>query len=140
MSLNSFLSKIFGNKSQRDLREIQPTVNAIKALGPEMERLDNDGLRGKINDVRADIKSAIADDENAIAEIRSKVDDLPFDERQPLWDDIDRHEKNILDILEKKLDEHLPVVFAALRETAARFAHNETIVVTASQMDRDLAA
>ena len=140
MSLNSFLSKIFGNKSQRDLREIQPTVNAIKALGPEMERLDNDGLRGKINDVRADIKSAIADDENAIAEIRSKVDDLPFDERQPLWDDIDRHEKNILDILEKKLDEHLPVVFVALRETAARFAHNETIVVTASQMDRDLAA
>ena len=140
MSLNSFLSKIFGNKSQRDLKEIQPIVNSIKALGPELEKLDNDALRGKINDVRADIKAAIKADEDAIAEIREKVEDLPFEERQPLWDKIDSHEKNILDTLEKKLDEHLPVVFATLRETAARFAHNDTVEVTATQMDRDLAA
>lgn len=140
MSLNSFLKKVFGNKSTRDLKEIQPIVDRIKALGPEMAALDNDALRQKITDVRADIKAAIASDEEAIAKIREEVETLPIDKRQPLWNDIDRHEKNILDTLEKKLDEHLPVVFAAIRETAARFAANEQVVVTATQMDRDLAA
>ena len=140
MSLNSFLKKVFGNKSTRDLKEIQPIVDRIKALGPEMAALDNDALRQKITDVRADIKAAIASDEEAIAKTREEVETLPIDKRQPLWNDIDRHEKNILDTLEKKLDEHLPVVFAAIRETAARFAANEQVVVTATQMDRDLAA
>ena len=140
MSLNSFLKKVFGNKSTRDLKEIQPIVDRIKALGPEMAALDNDALRQKITDVRADIKAAIASDEEAIAMTREEVETLPIDKRQPLWNDIDRHEKNILDTLEKKLDEHLPVVFAAIRETAARFAANEQVVVTATQMDRDLAA
>ena len=60
MSLNSFLKKVFGNKSTRDLKEIQPIVDRIKALGPEMAALDNDALRQKITDVRADIKAAIA--------------------------------------------------------------------------------
>ena len=140
MSLNSFLKKVFGNKSTRDLKEIQPIVDRIKALGPEMAALDYDALRQKITDVRADIKAAIAPDEEAIAKTREEVETLPIDKRQPLWNDIDRHEKNILDTLEKKLDEHLPVVFAAIRETAARFAANEQVVVTATQMDRDLAA
>lgn len=140
MSLNSFLKKVFGNKSTRDLKEIQPIVDRIKALGPEMAALDNDALRQKITDVRADIKAAIASDEEAIVKTREEVESLPIDKRQPLWNDIDRHEKNILDTLEKKLDEHLPVVFAAIRETAARFAANEQVVVTATQMDRDLAA
>ena len=140
MSLNSFLKKVFGNKSTRDLKEIQPIVDRIKALGPEMAALDNDALRQKITDVRADIKAAIASDEEAIAKTREEVETLHIDKRQPLWNDIDRHEKNILDTLEKKLDEHLPVVFAAIRETAARFAANEQVVVTATQMDRDLAA
>ena len=140
MSFNSFLSKIFGNKSQRDLKEIQPIVNKIKALGPRMKELSNDQLRDAISAVRADIKSAINEDEQAIATTKEKIETLPFDKRQELWDEIDRHEKNILDTIENKLNEHLPTVFAALRETAARFAANETVEVTATQMDRDLAA
>lgn len=140
MSFNSFLSKIFGNKSQRDLKEIQPIVNKIKALGPQMKELSNDQLRDAISAVRADIKSAINEDEQAIATTKEKIETLPFDKRQELWDEIDRHEKNILDTIENKLNEHLPTVFAALRETAARFAANETVEVTATQMDRDLAA
>lgn len=140
MSFNSFLSKIFGNKSQRDLKEIQPIVNKIKALGPQMNELSNDQLRDAISAVRADIKSAINEDEQAIATTKEKIETLPFDKRQELWDEIDRHEKNILDTIENKLNEHLPTVFAALRETAARFAANETVEVTATQMDRDLAA
>ncbi len=140
MSLNSFLSKIFGNKSQRDLKEIQPIVNQIKALGPQMEKLSNDELRAAVTAVRNEIKDATAPFEKSIAETKAKIDDLPFDERQPLWDEIDRNEKHILDIIEDKLNENLPTVFAAIRETAARFATNETIEVTATQMDRDLAA
>ncbi len=140
MSLTSILSKFFGNKSQRDLKEIQPIVDKINALGPEMQSLTVDQLRERIDLVRADIAAAIKADEEAIAQTKEQVDNLPFDERQPLWDEIDKHEKNIIDTLEDKLNEHLPVVFAVMRETAARFAHNDTIVVKATQLDRELAA
>ncbi len=140
MSITSVLNKLFGNKSQRDLKEIRPIVDQIKALGPQMQQLSNDQLRDAITAVRKDLADSIAADEQAIAENKTKIDDLPFDKRQPLWDQIDKHEKNILDTLEKKLNEHLPTVFAAMRETAARFAANETVEVTATQMDRDLAA
>jgi preprotein translocase subunit SecA len=140
MSFTTFLSKVFGNKSQRDLKEITPIVDSIKALAPEMEALTNDELRGKITEVRKTIAANIAEDESEIARLKTDVENVPFEERQPYWDKVDQHEKHILETLEKQLDEHLPVVFAALRETAARFAKNETIEVTATQMDRDLAA
>ena len=139
MSFVNVLSKLFGNKSQRDLKAIRPIVDKIKAIGPELEPLSNDELRGRIDAVRADIDAAVAPDRNAIEELRSTVETLPFDERQPVWDKIDKHEKDILDIIENKLNEHLPEVFAVMRETAARFAHNETIEVTATDLDRELA-
>ena len=140
MSFNSFITKIFGNKSQRDLKEIRPIIDKIKALGPEMQALTTDELRQRITAVREDILQATAADEEAIKRKKIEVEELPFDQRQPLWDEIDRHDKNILDTIEDKLNEHLPVVFAALRETAARFAANETIEVTATPLDRELAA
>ena len=67
MSINSFLSSLFGNKSQRDLREIQPIVNKINALRPELEGLSADQLREKINDVRADIRSSVEPHEVSIS-------------------------------------------------------------------------
>ncbi len=140
MSFNSFITKIFGNKSQRDLKEIRPIIDKIKALGPEMQALTTDELRQRITAVREDIRQATSADEEAIKRKKIEVEELPFDQRQPLWDEIDRHDKNILDTIEDKLNEHLPVVFAALRETAARFAANETIEVTATPLDRELAA
>ena len=139
MSLNSFLSKIFGNKSQRDLKEIKPTIDKINAIGPTLKDLTNDELRGKIQTVRDDIAAATRDDENAVTELKAQIEDLPFDKRQPLWDKIDEHEKHILETLEEKLNEHLPIVFATMRETAARFSANETIEVTATDLDRRLA-
>jgi len=140
MSLTSLLNKLFGNKSQRDLKEIQPIVAKIQALGPSMKEKTNDQLRAAIQEVRDDIALAIKSDEDFIAETKESIEALPFDQRQPLWDQIDKREKNILDTLEDKLNEHLPVVFAAMRETAARFAANEIVEVTATQLDRDLAA
>ena len=140
MSLQSILTKLFGNKSTRDLKEIKPIVDKINAIGPTLHDLTNDELRGKIDTVRAEIAEAIKADQDAAAEIRSRVEDLPFDERQPLWEEIDKHEKNVLDILEDQLNEHLPIVFATMRETARRFAENETVEVTATNLDRKLAA
>ena len=140
MSLQSILTKLFGNKSTRDLKEIKPIVDKINAIGPTLHDLTNDELRGKIDTVRAEIVEAIKADQDAAAEIRSRVEDLPFDERQPLWEEIDKHEKNVLDILEDQLNEHLPIVFATMRETARRFAENETVEVTATNLDRELAA
>ncbi len=140
MSLQSILTKLFGNKSTRDLKEIKPIVDKINAIGPTLHDLTNDELRGKIDTVRAEIAEAIKADQDAAAEIRSRVEDLPFDERQPLWEEIDKHEKNVLDILEDQLNEHLPIVFATMRETGRRFAENETVEVTATDLDRELAA
>ncbi len=97
MSLNSFLSKIFGNKSQRDLKEIQPIVDRITALGPQMKAYSNDELRQVITDVRTDIQASIAADRESIEENKRTIETLPFDKRQPLWDEIDRSEKHILD-------------------------------------------
>ena len=140
MSFTSFIKKLFGDKSQRDLKAIKPIVDKIKALGPDMEKLSVDELRDVIFKVRQSIADSTAELENANKDLRIKVEELPFDDRQPVWDEIDANEKKILDIIEDQLNEHLPTVFAAVKETAARFAKNETIEVTATQLDRDLAA
>ncbi|MDE6526176.1 MAG: preprotein translocase subunit SecA, partial [Muribaculaceae bacterium] len=139
MSFTSFLKKVFGDKSTRDLKAIAPILQKIKDKIPEVQKLDNDGLRRQIDLVRQDIKAATAADNDAIAQLRTEVETLPFEKRQPLWDKIDEHEKKILDIIEDKLNEHLPVVFATVRETSARFAASETIEVTATDFDRELA-
>ncbi len=140
MSFTGFLSKIFGDKSSRDRKLLQPLVDRINAIGPDLKPLTNDELRARIDAVRADIDGATAEDRKAIEEARATIETLPVDQRQHLWDEIDRREKNILDTLEKKLDEHLCEVFAVMRETAARFAANADVEVTARQLDRDLAA
>ena len=139
MSFTSFLKKVFGDKSTRDLKAIAPILQKVKEKIPEVQKLDNDGLRRQIDLVREDIKSATAAATEAIAQLRAEVDTLPFEKRQPLWDKIDEHEKKILDIIEDKLNEHLPIVFATVRETSARFAASETIEVTATDFDRELA-
>ncbi|MDE6397262.1 MAG: hypothetical protein K2K84_08320, partial [Muribaculaceae bacterium] len=108
---------MFGNKFTRDQKALQPIVDQINALRPKMAELSNDELRKQIDDVRAEIAKSTEADYQAIAEIREKVEDLPIDERQPLWDYLDLHYKKILDILDDQLEKHLPVVFAAVRET-----------------------
>lgn len=139
MSFSSILKKVFGDKSSRDLKAIAPILKAVKEKIPEVQQLDNDGLRHCIDSVRADIAAATQADKEAADKLRADVESLPFDKRQPLWDQIDAHEKKILDIIEDKLNEHLPLVFATVRETAARFAKSETIEVTATAFDRELA-
>ena len=140
MVFNDFLKKMFGNKSQRDLREIQPIVDKINAIYPTLANLSNDELREKITNIRAALKQSTAEKRAEIDSLKKEIEALEYDKREPLWDKIDNIEKEILDILEKELDKNLPEVFACVRETARRFKENEFIEVTATDFDRELAA
>ena len=140
MSLESFFTSIFGSKASRDEKRYRSYVDAqINTLGESMAAKSNDELRQAVADIRADIHGAIAPAEQEIADLKAKIETLPLDERQPLWENVDKLEKGINETLEHKLEEHMPAVFAALRETAARFARNVTVTVTATELDRDLA-
>ena len=140
MGFNDFLKSIFGNKSQRDLREIQPIVNQINKIYPTLEALSNDELRARITEIKKALKDSTEDKRTEIADIKKQIESIEYENREPYWEKIDGIEKEILDIYEKKLNEFLPEVFAIVRETARRFKENETIEVTASDFDRELAA
>lgn len=140
MGLSDILKSLFGNKSSRDLKKIMPIVNQIKAIYPEIDALDIDSLRQRTADIRAQLNESVQDKRDEIDRIKAEIETLDYEEREPLWKKVDDIQKEILDVLEEKLNEVLPTVFAIVKSTARRFAENETITVTATQLDRDLAA
>lgn len=140
MGFNEFLSSIFGNKSTRDMKEIQPWVERIKAAYPEVASLNNDALRAKTAELKKQIYNSAQTERTKIEELKAKIENIELEEREELFTQIDKLEKEILDIYEKTLDEVLPVAFSIVKETAKRFSENEFIEVTATDFDRDLAA
>ena len=140
MGFNEFLSSIFGNKSTRDMKEIQPWVNKVKAVYPEIEKLDNDALRAKTQELKTYIRNSAAEQRAKVDELKAKVESTELEDREALFNQIDKIEKEILDIYEKALDEVLPTAFAIVKDTARRFSENEEIVVTATDFDRQFAA
>ena len=140
MGFNEFLSSIFGNKSTRDMKEIQPWVNKVKAVYPEIQKLDNDALRAKTQELKAYIRDSAAEQRAKVDELKAKVESTELEDREELFNQIDKLEKEILDIYEKALDDVLPTAFAIVKDTARRFTENEEIVVTATDFDRQLAA
>ena len=140
MGFNDILKALFGNKSTRDLKKLTPTLAKIKAVYPEIEKLSNDELRARIDAVRARLKESVADKKQEIADLKAEVEKTDYENREPLWDRIDKLEKEILDVLEDGLTEALPEVFAVVKDTARRFAQNQDVVVTATDFDRNLAA
>ena len=140
MGLSDFLKSMFGNKSTRDLKKITPIVNQIKAIYPEIDALDIDSLRQRTADIRQQLNDSVQDKRDEIDRIKAEIETLDYEEREPLWKKVDDIQKEILDVLEDKLNEVLPTVFAIVKSTARRFAENETITVTATQLDRELAA
>ena len=139
MGFNDFLTKLFGNKAQRDLKEVSPVVNKIKEIYPTIERLSNDELRARTAAIRAQLQEAVKADRARIEEIRARIEETELDKREGLYNEIDKLDKKILDTLETELDRVLPEVFAIVKDTARRFAQNETIEVTATEFDRQLA-
>lgn len=139
MSFISFLQSMFGNKSSRDMKLIQPLVEKVKAVYPEIQALSNDELRAKTKELQQYVQGSATEEKNKIADLKATIESTPIDERESIFNQIDKLEKEVLEIYEKKLDEIMPVAYSIMKDTARRFAENETVVVTATDFDRDLA-
>ncbi|MCJ2380765.1 preprotein translocase subunit SecA [Parabacteroides sp. AGMB00274] len=139
MGFNEFLTKLFGNKSQRDLKEITPYVEKVKAVYPSIKELSNDELRGRIDAIKQRIQDYVADERAKVNSLREGIDGKELEEREAIWAEVDKIEKEITDKMEVVLEEVLPEVFAIVKDTARRFAENPEVVVTANDFDRDLA-
>ena len=140
MNLTKFLKSLFGDKSTRDMKLIQPFVEKVKAISPTIEKLDNDALRKRTQEIRQHIQEAASEKKKQIAELKEKIEDTPIDEREHLFSQIDKLEKEVLDIFEKELNQAMTEVYAIVKETARRFAQQEETVVTANEFDRLLAS
>ena len=140
MGLTKVLQSLFGNKSTRDMRLIQPIVEKVKAAYPEIQALDNDSLRAKTKEIQRFVQDSAKEQKEKVAELKSKIEDTPIDEREVIFNQVDKIEKEILEIYENALNEVLPIAFSIVKDTARRFAENEEIVVTANDFDRELAA
>jgi len=140
MNFNKILKSLFGDKSTRDMKLILPFVEKVKAVSPQIESLDNDALRQRTKTLQQQVQDSANEQKAKIAALKATIEDTPIDERADIFAQIDKIEKEVLDIYEKALDEVMPEVFAIVKETARRFAQNEETVVTATDFDRELAA
>lgn len=140
MGFNDILSKWFGNKAQRDMRDIRPYVEKVEVIYPAIGKLTNDELRARTLDIRGRIQAYVSAEKSKIQELKSQIEGQEIEEREKTYNEIDRLEKLALDKYEEVLEEVLPEVFAIVKDTARRFSESETIEVTASELDRELAA
>ncbi len=140
MGFNDLLKKLFGDKSSRDMKLIQPWVEKVKAAYPAVEKLTNDELRARTQAIMQNLQDSVQADRKKIEELKATIEDLEVEKREKVWAEVDDLKKKILDTLEDKLTEYLPEVFAIVKNTGYRFANNDLVEVTATQMDRDLAA
>ena len=139
LGINEFLTKLFGNKSQRDLKEITPWVDKVKAVYPSIQALSNDELRARVDVIKQRIQDAVADEKAKVNELRGSIDTKELEEREAIWAEVDKIEKTITEKMEVVLDQSLPEVFAIMKDTARRFKENPEVVVTATPFDRELA-
>ena len=140
MNFNNFLKSLFGDKSSRDMKLIQPLVEKVKAVYPEIQKLTNDELRAKTKELQHYVQSSADEQKKQIEELKAKIEETPIDEREEIFNQIDKLEKEVLDLYEKALDEVMPTAFSIIKDTARRFSENEETIVTATDFDRELAA
>ena len=140
MNFNAILSAFFGNKASRDIKKIQPLVEKVKAAYPAIQALSNDELRAKSKEIQAYVQNSANDLKKQIEELKAKIEDTPIDERESIFAEIDKLDKEVLEKYEVALDEVFPVVFSIVKDTARRFTENEETIVTATDFDRELAA
>jgi preprotein translocase subunit SecA len=139
----NFLTKLFGSKADRDNKELKPYLEKTLVVYETIKDLTNDELRNKTNEFRAKIAQAIQTEESRIAEIKEYLDthyDIEIEEKENLYKEVESLEKKSYQITQDILDEILPEAYAVIKETAKRFKENDIVEVTASEMDRDIAA
>ena len=140
MNLIKFLQTMFGNKSSRDMKLIQPFVEQVKSAYEEIRQLDNDQLRAKTKELQAYIHEKGVAKQKEIEELKATIEQTPIDEREPIFQKIDKLDKEVLELYEEGLNEIMPVAFSIVKDTARRFCENEETIVTATDFDRELAA
>src|SRR5690606_23198817 len=138
----TFLSKIFGSKSDRDIKHIQPLVSKIKEEYPKLESLTHDELRAKTVDFKQRITDFLADIDKEIADLKTEAEQegVEMSEKTAIYDKVDKLGKDRDRKLEEVLIQLLPEAFAVVKETARRFTENSELIVTATDFDRELAA
>jgi preprotein translocase subunit SecA len=137
------LAKVFGTKSDRDIKELSPRVALINEAFQKLHQLSDDELREKTIEIKSIIQSDLQSIDEKIAEIRKNIEELPADQvhaKDALYTKIDKLEKERDEALEISLDKVLCDAFAIVKETARRFKENGQLVVTANAYDRELAA
>lgn len=137
------LSKFFGTKSDRDLKEITPILEQTLAEYAKLGSLTNDQLRGKTLEFKKRIADRSSKETSEIADLQKKIDteiDMDVESKEKLYEEIDELGKTIIKNNKEILDEILPEAFAVVKETAKRLKENSVIEVTATQLDRDFAA
>ena len=140
MNFNNFLKSLFGDKSTRDMKLIQPLVEEVKKAYPAIQALSNDELRAKTKEIQKYVQDSAREQKEKIEELKATIEETPLDEREAIFNQIDKLDKEALEIYEKALDEVMPVAFSIVKDTARRFAENEETIVTATDFDRELAA
>ncbi|MCB9190781.1 MAG: preprotein translocase subunit SecA [Flavobacteriales bacterium] len=140
--INNLAKKFFGTKADKDIEEIQPYVDQINKIFAELQNISDDALRGKTAELKQRIADHLSEERKQIDELSAKADNPETDveEKERLYDQIDQIEKDSIDKVEEVLLEILPEAFAVVKETARRLKENGKLVVTATEMDRDLAA
>ncbi len=139
MDISKILVKIFGDKKSRDLKAYRPLVEMVIKAYPQVQALSNDELRARSQEIRRQIVDSAKDLRQQIDELKARIPSTDIQDRAPIFGQIDKLEKEVLERFEKALDEARPEVFAIVKSTAERFAKNETVVVTANDFDRNLA-
>ena len=140
MNFIKFLQSMFGNKSSRDMKLILPFVEQVKSAYEEIRQLDNDQLRAKTKELQAYIHEKGVAKQKEIEELKATIEQTPIDEREPIFQKIDKLDKEVLELYEEGLNEIMPVAFSIVKDTARRFCENEETIVTATDFDRELAA
>ncbi len=139
----NLMKNILGSKADRDIKAITPILEDTLKAYEEIKGLSNDALRDKTNEFKRRISEHILKEKNEIEAIRNQINDDPemdIDQKEKLYEEIDKLDKRSYDKTQDILNEILPEAFSVMKETAKRFKENETVEVTATQMDRDLAA
>ncbi|MBO5596131.1 MAG: preprotein translocase subunit SecA [Bacteroidales bacterium] len=141
MAIADILKKIFGSKSDRDMKVIRPVLNQILAIYPDIDKLSNDELRAHSQELKNKIAAVEKPFEDRLAQIKLEMEkDIPVEEKEALATESDKLVKDEDDAIEAILNELLPEAFAIVKSTARRFAQNESVEVTASEFDKLLAA
>ena len=140
MNFTKLLKALFGDKSTRDMKLIQPYVEKVKEAYPAIKELSNDELRAKTKEIQQYVQDAGKQQREEINKLRESIEETPIDERESIFNKIDKLEKEALDNYERALDEVMPIAFSIVKDTARRFTENEETIVTANDFDRELAA